>query len=109
MGRRGVVLVRRRAGGAHRPAGSRPLARPRSESLTGAALSCGVGGPDVSDGEVGKRIRDELEETRRQFHALLGSLSDAEWDAPSRNSAWTNGQLVFHMLFAFMLIPSLFW
>jgi hypothetical protein len=34
-----------------------------------------VGGLDVSDSEVGKRIRDELEETRRQFHALLGSLS----------------------------------
>ena len=63
----------------------------------------------MSDSEVGKRIRDELEETRRQFHTLLGSLSAADWDAPSRNPAWTNGQLVFHMLFAFMLIPSLFW
>ena len=63
----------------------------------------------MNDSEVGKRIRDELEETRRQFHALLGSLSAEDWDAPSRNPAWTNGQLVFHMLFAFMLIPSLFW
>ena len=64
---------------------------------------------DVSDSEVRKRIRDELAETRRQFHALLDSLSAADWDAPSRNPAWTNGQLVFHMLFAFMLIPWLFW
>src|SRR5215472_16843437 len=71
-------------------------------------LECGRG-LHVSDSEVGQRIRDELEETRRQFHALLGSLSAADWDAPSRNPAWTNGQLIFHMLFAFMLIPSLFW
>jgi hypothetical protein len=63
----------------------------------------------VSDSVVGKRIRDELEETRREFHALLTSLSAADWDAPSRNPAWTNGQVVFHMLFAFLLIPSLFW
>ena len=68
-----------------------------------------VGGLDVSDSEIGQRIRGEMEETRRQFHALLSSLSDADWGAPSRNPAWTNGQLVFHMLFAFMLIPSLFW
>ena len=63
----------------------------------------------MSDSEVRRRIRDELEETRSQFHTLLDSLSPAEWDAPSHNPAWTNGQLVFHMLFAFMLIPSLFW
>src|SRR5262250_856432 len=60
------------------------------------------GGLDVRDSEVGQRIRNELEETRRRFHALLGSLSAADWDAPSHNPAWTNGQLVFHMLFAFM-------
>ena len=63
----------------------------------------------MNDSEVGKRIRRELEDARRQFHALLGSLSAADWDAPSRNPAWTNGQLIFHMLFAFMLIPPLFW
>ena len=49
----------------------------------------------MSDSEVGKRIRDELEEARRQFHTLFGSLSAADWNAPSRNPAWTNGQLVF--------------
>src|SRR5262245_30952366 len=62
----------------------------------------------MSDSEVGERIRDELEATGGQFHALFGSLSAADWDEPSRNRAWTNGQLIFHMLFAFMLIPSLF-
>jgi len=41
-----------------------------------------VDGLDVSNSEVGQRIRDELEETRRQFHALLSSLSAADWDAP---------------------------
>jgi DinB superfamily len=73
------------------------------------AVSRDVGRLDVSDSVVGKHIRIELEETRREFHALLASLSAADWDAPSRNPAWTNGQLIFHMVFAFMLIPSLFW
>jgi len=60
------------------------------------------------DRQVAQQVRDELEESRRHFHALLDSLSEADWNAPSRNGAWTNGQLVFHMLFAFMLIPALF-
>jgi DinB family protein len=55
------------------------------------------------------QVREELEASRAQFHALLDSLTDADWDAPSHNSAWTNGQLVFHMAFAFALVPALFW
>lgn len=59
--------------------------------------------------ETGERIRAELEESSIQFHALLDSLTDEDWNAPSRNPAWTNGQLLFHMVFAFMLVPALFW
>ncbi|MEP6850493.1 MAG: DinB family protein [Acidobacteriota bacterium] len=54
-------------------------------------------------------VRAELEIASCRFHALLDSLSPTDWDAPSLNPAWTNGQLVYHMLFAFMLVPSLFW
>jgi len=54
-------------------------------------------------------VAADLATVRCQFHALLDSLSQEDWDNPSRNPAWTNGQLVYHMLFAFMLIPSLFW
>jgi DinB family protein len=61
----------------------------------------------VHDG-VREEIRAEFEKTRSQFHAILGSLSEADWRAPSGNPAWTNGQLLFHMMFAFMLVPALF-
>jgi len=37
----------------------------------------------MGEGEVASRVRDELEETRRQFHALLDSLSDTA-PAPPR-------------------------
>ena len=59
--------------------------------------------------DVRESIRTELEATRLEFHRLADSLTDADWRAPSRNPAWTNGALLFHMTFAFMLIPPLFW
>lgn len=59
--------------------------------------------------EVGERIHRELEANRAEFHSLLDSLTQEGWDAPSCNLAWTNGQLVYHMVFAFALIPALFW
>jgi hypothetical protein len=61
------------------------------------------------DEAVAARVRLELAESRCRFHALVDSLSQEEWDAPSRNPAWTNGQLVYHALFGFVLVPSLFW
>ncbi|MBI5230591.1 MAG: DinB family protein [Coriobacteriales bacterium] len=59
--------------------------------------------------DPGASIHEDLERSRARFHALLESLSAEEWDAPSRNPAWTNGQVIYHILFAFMLVPSLFW
>lgn len=64
---------------------------------------------DTLDNNAPERTRAQLELAHCQFHALLDSLSEAEWAAPSRNPAWTNGQLVYHILLAFMLVPSLFW
>ena len=64
---------------------------------------------DLLDNNARERARAELEFAHCRFHALLDSLSEAEWAAPSRNPAWTNGQLVYHILFAFILVPSLFW
>jgi DinB superfamily len=62
----------------------------------------------VAHNDLRDSIRAELEETRSQFHLLLESLTETAWRAPSRNPAWTNGQLLFHMTFAFILIPPLF-
>lgn len=49
----------------------------------------------------------ELETTRLVFHYLLDSLSDQDLQRTSRNAAWTNQQILFHMAFGFFLLPSL--
>ncbi len=54
-----------------------------------------------------ERLRAELEAARATFHAVLASLSDAQLKQRSKNPAWTNQQLVFHMAFGFFLLPSL--
>jgi hypothetical protein len=53
-------------------------------------------------------IRSELQATRADYHALLGSLSEQGWYGRSRNPAWTNGQLLFHVTLAFLLVLPLF-
>ena len=52
-------------------------------------------------------IESELVSARASFHALLDSLSDEDWARRSRNPGWTNGEIVFHIAFAFMLLRSL--
>ncbi|HEX9681403.1 MAG TPA: DinB family protein, partial [Anaerolineales bacterium] len=52
-------------------------------------------------------IESELASARASFHALLDSLSDEGWARRSRNPGWTNGEIVFHIAFAFMLLRSL--
>jgi uncharacterized damage-inducible protein DinB len=52
-------------------------------------------------------VAAELEEARREFHEMLASLSPGDWDQPSGNRAWTNGQLLFHVMFGFLLVPRL--
>jgi hypothetical protein len=49
----------------------------------------------------------EFEAARLGFHALLASLSDEELQHASRNPAWTNQQILFHMALGFFLLPSL--
>ena len=52
-------------------------------------------------------IHTELETARSGFHAMLDSLSEEGWRRQSRNAAWTNGQLLFHITLGFGLIPAL--
>lgn len=60
--------------------------------------------------EINKEtIRAALEETRVAFHALSRSLSAADRHRRSKNPAWTNAEVLFHITFAFMLLPSLLW
>ena len=57
--------------------------------------------------EVREEILAELAATRSAFHALLEPLSDADLRKPSHNPGWTNGEILFHMTFGFILILTL--
>jgi hypothetical protein len=54
-----------------------------------------------------KRIDDELESARVRFHALLAAATDTDLDRPSRGTRWTNEQLLFHIVFGYMVVRAL--
>jgi hypothetical protein len=54
-----------------------------------------------------REIITEMERARADFHQLLDSASSAELRAPTRGTRWTNEQLLFHMLFGYLLVRNL--
>jgi uncharacterized damage-inducible protein DinB len=51
-------------------------------------------------------LREEIEETRLAFHALLNSIPEEAYQQPSGNSAWTIAEVLYHMSLAPRLLPS---
>ena len=62
---------------------------------------------DTSHQKTKDVIRAELESTRATFHALLDSLSENDLRKKSRNPGWTNGEILAHMLFGFIILNAL--
>src|SRR5689334_17757784 len=54
-----------------------------------------------------KAIREELETSRASFHSLLASLSVQDFQRQSLNAGWTNGEILAHMTFGFIIINVL--
>jgi hypothetical protein len=54
-----------------------------------------------------KDIVAEMHHTATDFRTLLDSASDAELHARSDGTKWTNEQLLFHMLFGYLLVRNL--
>ena len=52
-------------------------------------------------------VRDEMEQARQTFHSLLDSATVAELSRPSNGTKWTNGELLFHMLFGYLIVVRL--
>ena len=52
-------------------------------------------------------VLDELERARADFHDLVDSATKAELRRPSNGTRWTNDQLLFHMLFGYLLVRTL--
>lgn|SRR5574341_64122 len=61
----------------------------------------------MSSGDPKAAIHSELAAAQATFHALLDSVSDEDWRKRSLNPGWTNGEILFHMTFGFMLLPNL--
>lgn len=49
----------------------------------------------------------DLERARTDFHQLLSTTRNDEWNAPSNGTRWTNEELLFHMVFGYMIIQKL--
>ena len=49
----------------------------------------------------------ELDRVRADFRELLGTATVAELRQPSDGTKWTNEQLLFHMLFGYLLVRNL--
>jgi hypothetical protein len=52
-------------------------------------------------------IDAELERVTADFHRLLDSATRAELPMPTNGTKWTNKQLLFHMLFGFIVVRVL--
>lgn len=49
-----------------------------------------------------------LDRARTEFHRLLEAAADENaWDKPSRGTRWTNEQLLYHMVFGYMVVQRL--
>ena len=52
-------------------------------------------------------IAAELEHARIEFHRLLDVAGPHDWGRPTRGTRWTNEQLLFHMVFGYMIVQRL--
>ena len=55
------------------------------------------------------RLQADLNTAHQEFHEMAGAISERAWAEPSHNPGWTNGQLLFHVLLGFVLVPPLAW
>ena len=52
-------------------------------------------------------LRAETEQARHDFHRLVGDATPADLRRPSNGTKWTNQQLLFHMLFGYLIVRAL--
>ena len=52
-------------------------------------------------------VSGEMEQARLDFHRLVADAAPADLRRPSDGTRWTNQQLLFHMLFGYLIIRAL--
>jgi hypothetical protein len=61
-----------------------------------------------TDAELDRRaVREEMERARQTFHRLLDHATVADLRRASSGTRWTNEQLLFHMLFGYLIVRAL--
>ncbi len=56
---------------------------------------------------IKETIRTEFDSTHAAFHALLDSLTEEDLHRQSLNPGWTNGEILAHMTFGFIIVNAL--
>ncbi len=54
-------------------------------------------------------ITDEIRDAREDFHRLVDEATTADLRKRSNGTRWTNDQLLFHMLFGYIIVRRLLW
>jgi DinB superfamily len=54
-----------------------------------------------------QEVHTEMQHAQETFHALLSRASPADLRRVSRGTRWTNEQLLFHMLFGYLIVRAL--
>ncbi len=62
---------------------------------------------NIKSREIEDALRAELGSTRTTFHTLLVSLSEKDLRKRSLNPGWTNGEILAHMTFGFIILNAL--
>ena len=52
-------------------------------------------------------IRNQLSQARAEFHQVLSSMSEMDFQKQSRNPGWTNGEILAHITFGFIIVNVL--
>ncbi len=52
-------------------------------------------------------VRAEMDQARLDFRRLVGNATPADLRRPSDGTRWTNQQLLFHMLFGYLIVRAL--
>jgi hypothetical protein len=52
-------------------------------------------------------VREEMERARAAFHRMLDDATEADLRRPSNGTRWTNEQLLFHMMFGYLIVRVL--
>ena len=61
----------------------------------------------TEQGHAGEEIRGLYAATRAEFMELLESVSEEAWGKQSLNPGWTNGEILAHILFGFLIVNAL--